>query len=627
MIDFSQLRISPWEHALDPVASAVSEWANRRHQEKMQEARLAEQRQQTERLVARDEENTRRNRAKEDRENRRLVGQQTIANQRQRGDVERQVRAAVAAGDMDTAEQIANSYAEADPETGDVRRGLQGFKVNRPTGPAPQMPANPVEYGPREAEPAPLAPPPAEEGPMATPEIARNAGKIRAYQAGLDTVGPNRDTANADAAEAERKRFEAQRMAAMAGGPVPEDPRATERARFASVNTAPADAAMAVFQNKAYQHQRALDNPSVTIGGVETTPEKLRYASGRQNAQDWNRVGSVLQATHARMLEAGDEQGAEAVQHKIQMHSELLPQIESGALTPAKAAAMLGSLTTADMKAGLEREKIQAALDRVNARGGYQIQAAQIREAGREAGGGLAEQRLGLQERKERSANTRQDLATFFKRWNAQTTQDAATTFPKIIEKLQSGNGKLQQDALIQMMRISQADNRFSDADAKLALTVGANWASQLQSALSRGIEGDIGDDVLAIATQAAQTLQGHYNEKNAAMNEAADSFLDDTIYDSQRAASVLSRELPGFRDRHPELFGKKKPAAAPAAGARPQPGRDFEPGGIDDPNNDGPLPGEADMSSAEARVRARAKAKGIDPDLAVKNLRAAGKL
>lgn len=591
-IDFTMLRQSPLEGVLDPVVDAITRSSQRRHQREQQEERLRFGREQEERLRARDQGIINKNNAAADLNERRLVGDRTAKNLGSRQAVEEKIRAALANGDYDLAEQLGNSYTEADAKTGDVHQGpgaLPGFKVERPPAAPPAMPA---------------LPPGVEYGPQATSGIANRAGKIRAEERKREDPWSDTEFADASAAQDERKRFNQQQDAQ------------------------PADPLIAEFQSKLDASKAP---PRVTIGGVQADPEQLRHAAGRAQAQDFSQLGSVLQASLARAVEAGDPQAQAAAQRKLELFAELAPAVSTGQVQGKDAANRIFGATTAEFRRGADLEQTTLKGNQAQGRAETMATAATARaaEAGKRAGVAAerGEKSLDLKERAERSKNTKQDLTSFFQRWNAKTTQDAATTFPKIVEKLNSGNGKLQQDALIQMMRISQADNRFSDADAKMALTVGANWASQLESALSRGIEGDIGDDVLAIATKAAQALHQHYQEKTAAMNEEADSFLDDdALYDTKRAASVLGRELPTFRQRHPDLFGKKAPAAPTA---RP-PGRataPAAPGAVDDPNNDGPFPGEDDTSTPEGRVRARAKALGADPDAAVRNLRAAGKL
>jgi hypothetical protein len=102
---------------------------------------------------------------------------------------------------------------------------------------------------------------------------------------------------------------------------------------------------------------------------------------------------------------------------------------------------------------------------------------------------------------------------------------------------------------------------------------------------------GNFDPSVVQSATQAAQILNKFYQQKAAKMNEAADSFLDPSMYNPHEAAQVLGRELPGFKERHADMFGAAPPpssgAPVPVAGDNP-----------DDPNATGPLP--EDPSAAE---------------------------
>lgn len=105
-----------------------------------------------------------------------------------------QITAALDAGRPDLARQIAKT-----------------FGIDMAENPA-QSPKDTL------MRPSPEAPQAPEYGPQATPEIARRAGQIRAYEAGLDTAGPNTDHGLSDAAEVERTRFEtAQRPMEMIG--------------------------------------------------------------------------------------------------------------------------------------------------------------------------------------------------------------------------------------------------------------------------------------------------------------------------------------------------------------------------------------------------------------------------
>ncbi len=591
-IDFSMLRQSPFEGVLDPVVEAITRSSQRRHQREQQEERLRFAREQEERLRTRDQAIVDRNNRKADMDEKRALGQATATNLRGRQAVEDRIREATAKEDYDLAEQIGNSYIEADPETGTVKRGrdaLPGFDVQRPPPAPAALPALPqgVEYG-----------------PQATSGIANRAGKIRAEEAHKADPWSETDYEQATAAQDERKRFNAQQAAQ------------------------PADPLVAEFQNKLLASQAPT---RVTIGGVQADPEQLRHAAGRVQANDFRQLGSVLQASLARAVETGDPQAQAAAQRKLELFAELEPAVATGQVQGRDAANRVFGATTAEFKRGadLEQTGLKGAQAQIRTETMAKSADGRARAAADRAAATAQRQDSNASrlEAKDRSNVTRQDLDSFFTRWNAKTIQDAAVAMPNIAKDLASGNPKLQSGALILMERIRQGDNRFSDADAKMAMTVGANWADQLESALSRGIQGDFGDDVIDIATKAAMALQGHYEEKRAAMNAEADSFLsDDQLYDTRRAASRLGRELPGFRDRHPELFGKK---GAPRSAARPAPSRPSSvgTGEVDDPNNEAPFPGEDDMSTPEGRVRARARALGVDPDAAVKNLRAAGKL
>lgn len=616
-IDFSMLRQSPFAGALDPITAAISEVTARRHQREQQEERLKFAREQEERLRARDQGIIERDNRKADLADRREVGERTAKNVGNRQNISTGIRGDVARGDFDSAEQRAASYAEQDPRTGDLVSGPEalGFKVTRPP-PAPAPLASPVEYGPREAEPEPSPTSPqslpdlGEEGPMATPAISNRAGETRAYQRLADEPSgytlptdenphPDErhvvDTVNDEvhAAAAERRRFGGQRDTALASvdpaqqAVSPTDPRLAERTRFNAQNTPEKDAEMASYQQ---QGEASARPPEVQLGGVKLDQEKLRYAGARQDAADFQKLMPVLQTSYAQALETKDPQAIKSAQRRLEVMTTLEPMVESGQMSGKDAANKLFGVQTADYKLGGDLEKLDK-------QGGYAQTRAETAAAATAARGEATDKRgaataarqdsnASRLEAKDRSKVTKEDLDAFFQRFNAKTTQEAAQEFPNIVKMLDSGNGKLQDQALITMMRLAQKDNRFSDADAKLAMRSGAGWLDQMESYVSKGVEGNYGQDVIAAARQAAGALQGYYNAKNDAMNQEADSFLgDDALYDTKRAASRLGRELPGFRQRHPDLYGGKGGGQPAATGQR------SAPGSPEDVNSEAPLP------------------------------------
>lgn len=569
MIDFSMLRRSP-RASLDPIIEALDGLAKSRNAQQQQERQIQFQREQLAqkreieaRLATGMESKRAADEAKQNLNERRFVGEQTMRNSRSREALNEQVRGDVANSDFGRAQQRADAYSEQDPATGEVKQGLPGFKVDRGTMPAPLE--SPVEYGPR-----------------ATPEISEEAALIRAGQSAKPTDSDDG-------------------MGMGGGDVVGEFQRAeNERKRFEGQNTVPKDLEMAMYQRQLDSYGRkqpdpavpgqgmdadgnmgpaqiapgSRERPDVTIAGVPTNPDDLRYSAGRAEGQDFQKLGNVLQTQFRDAVATGDKASISAVQRRMEAFAELAPQVESGRVPASKAFQQLMGTGTAEnaREAAMEQTLVKGtqAQGRAETIATGQAQRSAATGQRMEATADRAEKSMDLKERQERSRNTKQDLDSFIQRWNAKTTQEAAQEFPNIVKMLDSGNGKLQDQALITMMRLAQKDNRFSDADAKLAMRSGAGWLDQMESFVSKGVVGNYGEDVISAARQAAERLQQFYNQKAGAMNEEADSFLDDDgLYDTKRAASRLGRELPGFRQRHPELYGK---AARPAGGGGRRP-------------------------------------------------------
>lgn len=344
-------------------------------------------------------------------------------------------------------------------------------------------------------------------------------------------------------------------------------------------------------------------NPRLRVGNVETTQGDLRYAQGRQNAADLQGQRAILEE---RLKAAGDPYQASVIQRQLNRLEQLTQGVSTGAV-PLKSA--MDDIGKAGIRDEAEEFKArQGDLNRASAEKRTGMMAARPR-----MGQELAEKRLGLSERKEQSANLRRDVKTTVDRWNAKTTQEAAFEFPNIIKMLDSGNGKLQNQALITMMRLAQKDNRFSDADAKLAMQSGAGWLGQVESWFSKGASGELGPDVIQAARQAAQVLNGFYQNKTQQMNDDLMSFVSNPMdYDPREAEQLLRREFPGFGAALDTKRGKQPGATQPPvrrpAGdetMRVMPGK--LPGAaeaaameLDDPNDTSPLPEDPEAASID---------------------------
>jgi hypothetical protein len=327
VVDFSQLRRSPFAHALDPLVAAVDDIVTRRHQSKMQEERLAQEENHFKLVhqhqLAQDSSAN----ARIAQADRRQVGQATAENAKSRAEVEGRIRDAVSTGRPDLARSIAASYAEADPATGTVAKGLPGFSIKQPD--------------PGHRPEAPDAPRPIPYGPQATPDIISAAAQIRGHEdAGAEVVP---EDAAIQAGRAEGQRFAGARGRGEEEGPVPtqdETDRALLDRREPAFYEAPAlpddsgpqeesrqfnaaqdpGRAPAQFGNQLVpaqyletvaQHDhdigmwrdRAAAPPEVTVGGVPFDPKEARRATiaGRkENAAD---VGKAFAGTDQKYVD------------------------------------------------------------------------------------------------------------------------------------------------------------------------------------------------------------------------------------------------------------------------------------------------------------------------------------
>ncbi len=528
-VDFSALRnTNPYQGALDPISSAIQWTLEQKAKREAQDKQLTFQREQEARKAAAENQRL-------GIEDRRLVGRQAVAEADRQAATDNEIRKDVGRGDMASAQRKAQNYTYFDPETGQVMHG-RPFAIKSGVGPGETAPTIP------EAPVAPNAVP--EQGPRIEGQDLENAAIIRAQQE--QTQQPQAEgegiqvNGQGTLAKFKQMQDEANRFAGTQGvGP--------EMDKFKSAQD------QYGLQKAAYSdYQRRAANPTVSIGGVDTTPDEIRYGEARKNSEDFKSLSQPLTAEYAAAHQAGDPLMLASAERKLAKYNELAPQVEKGALTVAQAAAQVNSAGSAEAgimgKLGSQREHDVTS-------GEYGLERQRIANQRPQAPGQNA--RLDLSERKEKSANLRKDVKSTVERFNAKTTQEAAQEFPNIVKMLDSGNGKLQEQALITMMRLAQKDNRFSDADAKMAMKTGAGWLDQAESWLSRGATGAIGPGVIDHAREAAKHLNGFYQQKQAAMNDAMQSFVNQPdYYDPKEAGQLLQREMPGFSPG-----GQKNPA------------------------------------------------------------------
>lgn len=142
VVDFSQLRqkVTPWGSVIDPITEELQRRNAEQDKRDLQDQRDAPERAREERRLRLEEETVRHHRATEDLNDKRAVGEATMKGGDRRSKVENDIRAAIAAGELDRAQQMAASYQEMNAATGGVSQGLPGFKIDRgiePSVPSP----------------------------------------------------------------------------------------------------------------------------------------------------------------------------------------------------------------------------------------------------------------------------------------------------------------------------------------------------------------------------------------------------------------------------------------------------------------------------------------------------------
>ncbi len=577
MIDFSMLRQSPFKGALDPIAAAVDQWAQQNHQRKMQEERLAQQKQVNDRIMARDEETQRRNLVREGQEERRLVGQQTLTNQTKVRATEDDVRKALAeasvTGDYSNAQRLIEGFSMADPTTGAVKQGLPnaGFK---PHGgmPEPQRPTM-----------APL-PPDIEQGPIPSPEDSTNAALIRAQDAtnalpeGQDRVAayPDIITAEMGRAAEEGSRFAAQQNRA------PDQEQAQQADQRA----------LEGFQTQRSEYDAA--PPEVTLGGARQDPEAIRTGQGRMAAQGFAKVGDALEGIRTAAFESGDTEALEAVERKLELFPELMAGVESGTVDPKVAFKQLGALSVEQMKREAARERDAASMERTKFQGANRLENTGLANTGRVAAakagvdareGAKAEARAtGTNEKT--YARVQADLSTFDKQHNVSTDRKEEQRMQTLMDNKDVQG--VQRAMATQLARgLAGEKGALSNQDiARIQGDLGGAWGS-IENWLSRKGTGDLDPAVLDQLVKSTQVVLAEKSRGRAAAEQAyAARFMKPTYFGQKTGHG--EDLLNAFEEK----FGHPYQPAAPQASGRSAlgvpAGDDYE-----DPNNESSFEGE----------------------------------
>lgn len=566
VVDFTMLRQSPFEGALDPIVAAAEGYASRRHKDRLQQEaeaarlKLEEESQrhmdarnrdnqeqvgrQTDRLNARDENIRMREDRKANLDEQRLQGDQTIKNYGQRNTARDQMNTAVAHNDMGRARQIAEGYAEMDPATGKVSRGYPGgFSVEEP----PPVPMKP--------EGRPL-----EMGPQASPEEAQQAGKIRAEQASFDE-GAGPDSQYTDQAEAERQRFQrantGSKQMEQQGGQI----------------VSPNGPELALYEQQLAAHDKAARNPKVTIGGVETTPDDLRQSAGRTAGADFQRVGSVLQAEYADAHQSGDPQAIASAERKVARYRMLIPMVESGQLDGAKATADILQAAAGENKRGQAQEH-----DATMGRYGL----AKQRLANDKPASPTSERGVGVKELSAANA----DLNAFQRNWNVSADRNEEARMASL---LKSNDKSIVQRAIVSNLSRGLAGEKgvLTDQDVnRLQGSLGGAWEDVVNWVDKKGT-GQLDPVILGKLTEGINVVLAEKSRKRDQAEAAyGASFMRPT---SPYQKMGLGDHLANKAD---EMFG-------PGAGARIQARLSGKPGGASAATVDPTNPDDANAPNA----------------------------
>jgi hypothetical protein len=525
VVDFSQLNqeVKPWGQVLDPITAALDQ----HHQEQIakahQQRQLDFQREQEARLAARDDSRHQEELGKEARIAQHQMAQETVQEAQRQQQADAAVRqAAGIPGNLPEAQRLAQSYVGIDPQTGTV---VHGRPFSQRPNPEPQAPK--------------------EEGPQATPDIAKQAGLIRADQAAFEpNAGP--DSQYTGAAQQERKRFAESQTNGDATDP-----------QF-------------MAQKQAYLGEK--ENPHVAIGGVETTPQDIRYTKSRADAADFKASLGPLTQKLAQAHETGDPQVIAAVQRQVDKANELQPLVEKGLMTPVQAASQINSAGTAEAafeaKLGAQREHETASTERTK----MMSEAAMAREAAKAAA--KKEETGGIDPKAE--ARTEAALEHFQSNFTVKTDRADEARAKTLINNKDSA---VVQRAMSSYLARGLAGERgaLSDQDIKrIQGDLGGAWVD-VENWLSKKGSGQLAPEVSSKLRAGIQAVLDEKTAKREVAKKAyAKTFLSPT---SPYAGWGLGDHL---RNKHEEIFGE--PYQEPSGG-----GQQASPQGAAAPSKGGP--------------------------------------
>jgi len=128
---------------VDAISASLQQQQEQAEKEKLLQMRLDQENRNVDRQIANDQNKDAYYKKKLDLAEKRDAAKLTLENQKRRGSVEDQIRAAVGNGDTQLAQQLAARYQEATPE-GEVSSGLPGFETKTHGGAPEPVPADAI---------------------------------------------------------------------------------------------------------------------------------------------------------------------------------------------------------------------------------------------------------------------------------------------------------------------------------------------------------------------------------------------------------------------------------------------------------------------------------------------------
>jgi hypothetical protein len=433
-------------------------------------------------------------------------------------------RARRAASPQESA-SILDDLRTYDPATGkETGRGKLTPGQLKGVGPEPTMDPKP-ELGPEVQDAVPDM---LQMVPGMPPELAaRLRGKARPQP----TMGPFQTPEEQAAAEPAQRRFDADfagYQADVRGGG--DRLRAAQAAQDKfGAQSADYEDKLDAFPARQRAHQAAVRHAentrpyTMSVGpndpGTTFDFETQRHAAGKEAAE---RFLSSLPAT----VDAPTRQAAQVV----------AGYLASGTIKADQAGVALQKVLAQGVgEAGKDR--------RATAEIAKDIKVAEINS--RKPGLVLSQQRFQASQDKDIRKETRKDIHEWLKASGLDKAPMQRATMANGLRML-NGNGKEQQAGLVMMARETQGDNRFSNDDYRVFVKAGGvGTVDQAANTFQQLVDGQFGDQTIAVAKQMATAMQAVYLQRlKTAAADGRDEFVHNEIYDSPVAESVLEQRL-----------------------------------------------------------------------------------